>query len=116
MALQVINFSVDPPDAYIPTAHYSNGDKDLSVNEMESIAEWILEIGLDQTDSLPEQDEPGEMDKITKSIFCWVSPDLFVLLLPEPFINLTYRPRIHFQPAYYLPYFGEIDSPPPQRV
>ena len=116
MALQVINFSVDPPDSYVRATHYSTGKEDLSINEMESIGEWVLEVAFDQTDCIPEQDESDDAGKITRTLFCWVSPELFVLLLPAQLAGFTYQPRIHFLPVHYFPYFGEVSFPPPQQV
>jgi hypothetical protein len=50
MAIQVMNLSIDAVD---PSPHY----EDLSVNEIESCLEFILEVVLDHSDAITETDD-----------------------------------------------------------
>ena len=53
VSVQVFNLSIDPVDTLY-------GKEDLSVNEIESCVELILEVLLDQPDAVQENDESDE--------------------------------------------------------
>lgn len=55
MALHILNFSFDAPDAT-----KSNISEDLSFNEIESFTEWFAEDVLNIQDAFPESDEQGD--------------------------------------------------------
>ena len=73
MVLYVLNFSVDPPDGHVRTAVYGGEKENLSVNEMESIGEWVLEHIPGVTNAMPEQDESDDYGKVTKAFYYWVA-------------------------------------------
>jgi len=90
MALHVINVSIDAPDHYSPAATYGEQREDLSVNEIESIGELILEELLGFSDALPEHNDTEddvELLQIEEDYFfypsfglvfnpyCWQLPD-----------------------------------------
>lgn len=68
LALQVLNISIDPPDA-----HRATQKEDLSRNEQESIVELVLEKVLGIPDAVPEHDE-GQHDLVKGHTFQWSSP------------------------------------------
>lgn len=53
VAVQILNISIDPADRLF-------GKEDLSVNEIESCVELILEVLLDHHDAVQENDESDE--------------------------------------------------------
>ena len=113
MALYVLNFSVDPPDGHVRTTVYGQEEENLSVNEMESVGEWILEHILGVTNAVPEHDESDEFGKVTKSFFYWVASNNSVvfLLLPAEYTvdSATYSIcSLTFSTCY-----TEVTSPPP---
>lgn len=57
MAIYVLNLSVDSPDAQV-----NHLPEDLSINDMESVVEIILEGWLEIEDAIPEHDESDAND------------------------------------------------------
>lgn len=55
MALHILNFSMDAPDA-----QDNSVAEDLSYNEIESITEWFAEEVLNIENAFPESDEQGD--------------------------------------------------------
>lgn len=68
LALQVLNISIDPPDARRATQR-----EDLSRNEQESIVELVLEKVIGIANAVPEHDE-GQNDLVKGHTFQWSSP------------------------------------------
>lgn len=114
MALHVLNVSIDSPDRNSSVTLISNQSEDLSINDIESLGELLLEECLGIT--VPEHDDPDEDSAITKLgqdyfftatfVFAPLLP-LICFLLPE--FTLFNTVRI---PAHVL----DILSPPPQLV
>ena len=110
MALHIFNCSIDAPDIFpnsIP--------EDLSINEMESVAEFMLEKVFGFTTALPEHDENDQeegMDfKLSKlMIFC--QPILKPIWPPQQYkLSCNY---LDFDDRFATQFLSEIDSPPPQ--
>jgi len=111
MAIHIFNISVDSPDpepAYLP--------EDLSFNDMESIAEIILEEVLGITNAINEQDEPDEngganfeMKKLEIPFkqFCCHHLNPLLIMNADYFksYNLAY---------FYSSTIFEVLTPPPQ--
>lgn len=102
MALHVINLSVDTPDgqAFV-TSRYEHHD-DLSVNDIESLSELLLESCFGFTDAVPEHDErdsdssltsPGEDYIFTQPFiftpFSVLSQYVATDLIPYPFVSVS---------------------------
>ncbi len=114
MAIHVLNFSVNPPDQHVYRTTSGVIREDLSVNEMESIGEWILEhiFGID----VAEQNEPDDDDGVARRLVKLALP------LPLPFrlscpAFISVRVTVAAIPFISLPYISqikEIHSPPPQ--
>lgn len=112
MALHVLNFSVDPPDTHLYVTLSGEVKEDLSVNEMESIAEWTLEHLLNLTNAVPEHDDADQVHPI-KAFFYWVAPDTLLSFLLPPIIAVYQPVQFIFRtPAVRFPY-AEVLSPPP---
>lgn len=65
MALHVINLSVDAPDNRL-SAFQIEHHEDLSVNDIESLSELLLEEVLGLTNAVPEHDEQDGDSSLTE--------------------------------------------------
>lgn len=68
--LQIFNISIDPEDL-------NPIDEDLSINEIESCVELVLEVILDQTDAIEETDEQDEDSRKPTTSITFFSIDKF---------------------------------------
>lgn len=107
LALHVLNFSVDSPDLY-PDCFA----EDLSLNDMESIVEIVLEKVLKIDNAVPEHDEPDDNGSISKT------PHTFVLDAPlkavmEPAFT-EYAYPIRWSESCVSQYSHNITPPPPK--
>ncbi|MEO9476737.1 MAG: hypothetical protein ABJG41_14440 [Cyclobacteriaceae bacterium] len=110
MALYVLNFSVDAPDAQ---SDYE--DEDLSINDLESIAEIVLEEWMGIEDAVPEHDEPDAIDgtmsfKKSFDFFCveFKKSSVYVSLHLLKNNFQYYRNKLHSQ------FSPEFTPPPPK--
>ncbi|MBF4518970.1 hypothetical protein IRZ71_21650 [Flavobacterium sp. ANB] len=113
MALHILNFSVDAPDA-----QDNSIAEDLSYNEIESIAEWFAEDVLQIEDAFSEKDENDQDDfsftkKATAFEFCQ-------MIFNTPYKNLFYPVAQtnntfvdYKRPSLGIPYL-EVFNPPPE--
>lgn len=106
--LQIVNLSVNTPDAQ---PYYLA--EDLSINDIESAVEWVLEDFLDIDNAITEQDEPGseEGDTLSKKIFFFHT--YFCSPINTYFVQVSKTNFCLFDP-FYLPKYLDILSPPPQ--
>jgi hypothetical protein len=65
--VSLVNISIDPPDILTNLDHDMELEEDLSINEMESISELILEKYFNLTDAVPENDD-SESENLIKKI------------------------------------------------
>lgn len=112
MALHILNFSFDAPDAAD-----DNIAEDLSYNEIESFTEWFAEDLLEIDDAFPESDEKHEDDKgmIKKTI------DIKIYQIaqeisdtPEFLPTLDEREPTCFHSVSHTNNSLDIFSPPPE--
>ena len=68
MVLIVLNVSIDIPDELL---YRGSNPKQYEVNEMESIAEFVFEICLNEEDSFPETEGDDEGSGISKKENNW---------------------------------------------
>ncbi len=116
MAFHVINMSVDAPDGYSPLTTQGEGREDLSINDIESISELVLEEGFGLTNAVPEHDEPDDNSSITELEQDYIFTTPFVF---SPFPRSIYHfstsgsPfRLTSIPAPVV----DVIAPPPQVV
>jgi hypothetical protein len=116
MAFYVVNVSIDAPDGYVTPNAQGEYREDLSVNDIESVAELVLENWLDLQNALPEQDEADdEEEQLTKIVMDWQ--------LPGPAVSYQFVPLAGYVPATAIPLLlshyrsmsADINTPPPQR-
>ncbi|RRB00726.1 hypothetical protein [Larkinella rosea] len=119
MAINVLNFSIDPPDQIAQSAVHNVGEEDLSINKMESIGEVLLEKVLEIPNAVPEQDDPDHpvAVKLVKSVYDWnasqavTSVEKITVSFP-----LLAQKKLFFYASFYSSHSPEIDSPPPKRA
>lgn len=112
MAFHVINMSVDAPDGY-SFAVQSGPGEDLSVNDIESVSEWILEEWLGFTDAVPEHDEPDNDSSLTELEQDYIFTPSFVFTpFPSSISYLTTAVPSFESHSVPTP-VAEIVAPPP---
>jgi hypothetical protein len=107
----VLNVSVDPIDGDFILDGVVQITEDLSINEMESIAEWVLEEGLNIENAIPEQDETDNEDTFQKALD-FVFQNLYEFnftFQSSESLTTTFRYQVGESSHY-----PEIHSPPPQ--
>lgn len=91
MTFVIGNMSIDAPDTIRFVNNQYVSTEDLSINEMESISEWVLEKVFGITNAVPEYD-----DEDVNSI-CKVFMDQFVLteryVANFPQVFMRFRPK-----------------------
>lgn len=110
LALHLFNVCVDSPDAqpaYLP--------EDLSINEMESVVEIVLEKGFEIENAISEHDEPIESD--TQNIEQSKELKLFTNHYVIKLINSILE-KVKYYSFYATPSYSagvqEINPPPPK--
>lgn len=112
LALLIFNMSVDPPDILVNMDADIELEEDLSVNEMESITEIVLEKGFDIDNAIPENDDP-DSDNLIKKVEVFQTKTIciyFDLEFPE-IIDVTIHPYTNL---LFSNIFIEAFSPPPE--
>ncbi|GAB3995849.1 hypothetical protein GCM10028807_37060 [Spirosoma daeguense] len=116
MALHVINLSIDTPDRYGKVTLRNDGGEDLSVNDIESFSELLLEVGLGLVNAVPEHDEPDDDSNLTKLEQTYLFANLFQLLPPRLLSVFIEAEPIPFKLTRALTHVVDILSPPPQHT
>lgn len=115
MAFYAINVSIDATDGYVTPDSHGEYHEDLSINEIESIGELILEEVFDMANAIPEHDESDEEeDQITKIFFDWSIPGPIVSY--RFYQAVGYTPPVHalFDLNRYFSRPAEVTTPPPK--
>ncbi len=115
MALHVLNLSVDPPDHHAFLTGTGETREDLSINEMESVGEWMVEKVLGYSGAVPEHDEADGDENVTRSFFCWVVRQPLLILKPIPPGTPLAPLNVFCRPSSYHSHPGDVLSPPPRR-
>lgn len=110
LALHLLNISVDPPDIRLLQLR-----EDATINDMESIGEWVVETMLCQDDCIPETDEQESSEHV-QSLSA-----LPIFLVPQK-TQLSLYQRMHHNrrqlpkdPSMFSPQYSPgIFSPPPE--
>jgi hypothetical protein len=108
-ALAILNFSIDPPEWDSEEATLKH--ETMSVNEIDSICELVLELGFEMEDAVPEQDSPDQERTFLKKVnYLLDSPYTY---LPRKPLMREVEPTFHI-PSFYSAYLQEINPPPPK--
>lgn len=115
MALHVINLSIDTPDHYVCYSEDGEAHEDPTINDMESLIEFVLEEGFGLDNVIPEHDEPDEDSDLTKLNQDYFFTPTFRLLPPVETVIVLPTLFIPDRTDELLSRMLEISSPPPQR-
>jgi len=110
MALHIFNICIDMPDAQPESV-----PEDLSVNDMESVIELILEKGFGIENAIAEHDEKdeGTSQNFEASKDYKIVPTTMHILLNNIQAIVINRTATNNEPNY-LGFIGEISPPPPK--
>lgn len=108
LLIQIVNISVDPADPFIEVLGIQPGGEDLSINDIESIYEFVSEqcLGVD----IPEHDEEDE-NAFVKDMEFFCSPDQPIKIKTNYQENLIYFTAVSENPTSVT---LDHTSPPPK--
>jgi hypothetical protein len=110
IALHILNCSIDTPDG-IP----SSQPEDLTINDIETVYELVVEKLLGYENAVPEHDEPGDEENnrinAKKTVDFYYSQ--FSLNLP-PIHKQSAERYCLFKDTYYKQFHPELTPPPPK--
>jgi hypothetical protein len=103
LVLLVLNVSIDPPDLLKNLDNDIALEEDVSINEMESISEVVLEQVLDIDNAIPEsQDEDNKMclKKVEivhacYTLHCPVAPIVYLIQTSQSSFSLQLRKQFN---------------------
>lgn len=107
LAMHVLNFSVDSPDLY-PDCFA----EDLSLNDMESIVEIVMEKVLHIDNAIPEHDEPDDNGSISVDLQYYVLEAPVTVALVSSYTEYAYP--IRWSESCKSQYSHNIIPPPPK--
>lgn len=116
MALHVINVSIDTRDQHVIYSETGEAHEDLSINDMESFVEFVVEDLLGMSNAIPEHDDPDEDSDLTKLLQEYCFSPVFRLLPPQPEVVTFERVSTPENVSKPVRLYQEITSPPPQRL
>jgi hypothetical protein len=114
MALHVLNFSIDSPDRYTRSNTLIQEQEDLSINDIESVGELLLEECFGLVNAVPEHDEHDEEAGQLLSLQDYIFTQTFTLRPPVRSVYLLLTKVITFTSTPVSTYIPDITSPPPQ--
>lgn len=109
LALHLFNFSIDSRDRhpdFIP--------EDLSVNDIESIAEFMTEVVLGADNTFAEHDEADNEAGGSLDLYKWYVPSSVPVSCPVAAWSWTRTRYFIKDPAFFSEGVREVTSPPPQ--
>jgi hypothetical protein len=110
MAIHLLNCSVDAPDP-----NPESTPEDLSFNEMESLAEIVLEKAFHFASALPEHDEDDSEQQLDSKLPVFCPYRTSFLAIPPISLQEIVRPKRHWlQVKDWVSHVKEIHAPPPK--
>lgn len=110
MALHMLNICVDMPDAQPESV-----PEDLTINDMESVVEIVLEKGFEIDNAIEEHDEPDESNtgnfEMIKDFKLYSNPLTSNFINPNAAAAKTF---IIYNDFHYSSFINEITPPPPK--
>lgn len=108
LTVEVLNLSIDPPDLrpYHP--------EDLSVNDIESIAELVLENVFGVQNAVKELEDQDTPDGSPFTLKVDLYSSLSAKLHPKPCFFIVKKSYQELQKNRFNAVFSEIASPPPK--
>lgn len=108
VALQIFNISVDPADSDL-------GPEDLTVNDIESCVELVLEVMLDKTDAIGEVDDQDEDSSRPTNAITLFSIEKFWAIANNEF-KITRSQTFQYTELSVPTFCPSILCPPPKSI
>lgn len=112
LLIAIVNTTIDPPDFLKNIDADIELEEDLTVNEIESIAELVLEHGMDMDNAIPETDDSDAENLLKKHEVLSFDRQYVVDFVPIVF-TLSVEHHSLFTDHFSV-FTLSIDSPPPQ--
>jgi hypothetical protein len=112
LAVLIFNMSIDPPDVLANLDADVELEEDLSVNEMESITEVLLEKAFDIENAVPENDDPDSDNFVKKVEVFQTVPK--VNIFDRKFTEIKTGSRHSYTNLIFSNISIECFSPPPE--
>lgn len=114
IAVHLINMSVDAPDGYAIRVLLGEQHENLSVNDIESLSELVLEECFGLVNAVPEHEEPDQNSSLTELEEEYIFAQWFVFApFPPSILRLTAN-TTPFEPHNVPTPVAEIVAPPPR--
>lgn len=111
LVITILNVSIDPPDLLKNLDNDIALEEDVSVNEMESISEVVLEKVLDLHNAVPET-EDEDAETLLKKVE--ISEHHYTLVVPQAKVTVLPHPSHHSIPTQLSEQISpNVGSPPP---
>lgn len=108
LSVEILNLSIDPPDL-LP-----NHPEDLSVNDIESITELVLENVFGVQNAMKELEDQDTPDGSPFTLKVDLYSSLSAKLHPKPYFFILRKSYNELQNNRLNSVFSEIASPPPK--
>lgn len=107
----IINIAIDPPDLLQNLDNDLAFEEDLSVNEIESVIELVMEKGMNMDNAIPESDDNDSED------FC-KKPEIVSFFSYQSTLTFIFNPHkleyITQVDGKYYEVYSLNDNPPPR--
>ncbi|MBY0426468.1 MAG: hypothetical protein K2Q22_12580, partial [Cytophagales bacterium] len=108
----VFNLSIDPPDLLKNIDGDPELEEDLSINEIESFSELVLEQGFELENAVPETDDPDSDNLIKKvEIFSYENQ---LENFRFPLFDSDSKALFFYDNSGFVPIGLEVLNPPPE--
>jgi hypothetical protein len=108
VAVQVMNICIDPID-------HLTGAQDISINEIESCIEFVLEVAMGDENAVKETDETDEStDQETATIVLFLAYNQ--QLMGETIFKIHRLQNCTYTISRFASFILPVNSPPPQQI
>jgi hypothetical protein len=108
LSAEILNLSIDPPDLR------PNHPEDLSVNDIESIAELVLENVFGVNNAVKEQEDHDAPDGNPFILKIDLYSAVCLKLQPRPYFSTVTKSYQELQKSVFKSLHSDIASPPPK--
>ena len=112
LALVVFNLSIDPPDMLKNMDLDPELEEDLSINEIESFSELVMEQAFNFENAFPETDDP-DSDNVVKKVEIF-SPLEKGVSIALKFVLIEQHTSFFYEKQACLNIWPDILNPPPE--
>lgn len=114
MIIVVINMSIDAPDSVRFVNNQYVSSEDLSVNEMESISEWVLEKIFGISNAVPEYDDDDATSFNKVFIDYFFTKAEYITNISKIVIPMVDKPLYGYSPSFWYCVTKPVLKQPPK--